>query len=130
MRARDLDRYMDVPYCEATFDCADLVERVQREMFGRRVALPTVRPRGRVGSAALAAGARELAHRTDTPSDGDLVLMFDHGQHRAGHAGVWFWLDHEAWVLHTSERLTRSVLHRLRELPQWGLRLEGVYAWA
>lgn len=130
MRARDLDRYMDLPYCADTFDCADLVERVQREMFGRRVVLPTTRPRGVAGSAALAACARELAHRTSTPSDGDLVLMFDSGQQRPGHAGVWFWLDHEAWVLHTSERLTRSALHRLRDLPQWGLRVEGTYQWA
>ena len=130
MRARDLDRYTQIPYCEATFDCADMVKLVQREVFGREVALPSARPRGVAGSAAVQARARELARPTEKPSDGDLVLMIDHGQKRAGHVGVWFWLDHEAWVLHTSERLTRGVLHRLRDLPQWGLRLEGIYTWA
>lgn len=129
MRASDLDHYAELAYCAESFDCADLVQRVQRELFGREVALPSTRPRGTAGSAAVAAGAREFAKPTDTPRDGDLVLMIDHGQKRAGHVGVWFWLDHEAWVLHTSERLTRCALHRLRDLPQWGLRLEGIYAW-
>ncbi len=129
MKARDLDRYIGIPYCAETSDCGDLVASVRRDLFGHDVALPSPRPRGTAGSAAIDSGARELAHPTATPRDGDLVLMIDHGQKRPGHAGLWFWLDHEAWVLHTSERLACSVLHRLRELPQWGLRVEGVYAW-
>lgn len=130
MRLADVERFVAIPYDEREFDCADLVVLVQRALFGRTVQLPGRRPRGVEGQAALGELSRPYGRRTDMPQDGDLVLMVEHGQKRPGHAGVFFFLAHEGWVLHTNERNGCSVLHRVRELPDFGLRIEGYYAWA
>lgn len=128
MRLSDVERFCGIPYDEHEMDCADFVVLVQRELFGREIHLPNGRPRGVRGQLALGELSKAYATRTDTPQDGDLVVMFDHG--RAGHVGVYFWLAHEAWVLHSNERTGCSVLHLARELPDWGARIEGFYTWA
>lgn len=130
MRAADIDPWVGLRHDADAFDCADLVMLVQRELFGRELRLPSPRPRGTAGSAALPDLSRAYGTRTDNPRDGDGVLMLESGQKRAGHCGVWFWLAHEAWVLHATEKTGCSVLHRVRELPDYGLRVEGYYAWA
>ncbi|MCG8275413.1 peptidoglycan endopeptidase [Stenotrophomonas sp. NLF4-10] len=130
MNLAQVERFVAIPYDEQTFDCADLVVLVQHALFGRSVQMPGRRPRGAEGQAALGELSRAYARRTAAPQDGDLVLMIDHGQKRPGHAGVFFFLAHEGWVLHTNERNCCSVLHRVRDLPDYGLRIEGVYRWA
>ncbi|WP_313642156.1 peptidoglycan endopeptidase [Stenotrophomonas sp.] len=129
MRLADVERFTLLPYDEGTFDCADLVALVQRELFGRDVRMPSRRPRGAEGQAAIGELSRPYARRTDTPQDGDLVLMIEHGQKRPGHAGVFFYLAHEQWVLHANEKTGCSILHRVRDLPDFGLRIEGTYSW-
>ena len=129
MRLADIERFTLIPYDEATFDCADLVVRVQRELFGRDVALPSRRPRGTAGQVAMGELSKPYARRTETPQDGDLVLMIEHGHKRPGHAGVFFFMAHEPWVLHANEKTGCSILHRVRDLPDYGLRIEGTYAW-
>ncbi|HBN54754.1 MAG TPA: hypothetical protein DD456_12230 [Stenotrophomonas sp.] len=130
MRLADIERFVAIPYDEGSFDCADLVVLVQQALFGRAVQMPGRRPRGTEGQAALGELSRPYGRRTEVPQDGDLVLMIEHGQRRPGHAGVYFNLAHEGWVLHANERNGCSVLHRVRELPDYGLRIEGYYAWA
>lgn len=129
MHLAEVERFVGIPYDEATFDCADFVAHVQRELFGRDVRLPNGRPRGKEGQAALGDLSRPYAERTEEPQDGDLVLMYEFGTHRAGHAGVYFKLAHDAWVLHSNERNGCSVLHRVRDLPTFGARIEGFYRW-
>lgn len=129
MRLADVECFTLIPYSEAEFDCADLVALVQRELFGRDVQMPGRRPRGTEGQAVIGELSMPYALRTQAPVDGDLVLMIEHGQKRPGHAGVYFWLSHEAWVLHTNEKTGCSILHRARELPDYGLRIEGTYSW-
>ncbi|MBD9534647.1 peptidoglycan endopeptidase [Stenotrophomonas sp. STM01] len=129
MRLADVERFTLLPYDEQTFDCADLVALVQRELFGRQIQMPGRRPRGAEGQAAIGELSRPYARRTEAPQDGDLVLMIEHGQKRPGHAGVYFWLSHEAYVLHANEKTGCSILHRARELPDYGLRIEGTYSW-
>ena len=46
-----------------------------------------------------------------------------------GHVGVYFWIAHEAWVLHCNEKTECSVLHRVRDLPSYGVPIEGFYKW-
>ena len=122
------DRYIGLRYDADTFDCADLVALVRRELFGHEVRLPNNRPRGVRGQMEIGELSRAYVVQTDTPQDGDLVLMRHEG--RAGHAGVWFGIDGEGWVLHANETNGQAVFHRLRELAHWGARLEGVFAWA
>src|SRR5690606_20081983 len=109
-------------------DCADLVVMVQRELFGRDVTLPNGRPRGPRGQAALGDLSKPYGVPTDDPQDGDMVLMHDRG--RLGHVGVYFNLAHEGYVLHSNETNGCSVLHAIRDLPSFGARVEGYYAWA
>jgi len=131
MRVAEVERFCGIPYDEAKFDCADLVVHVQRHLFRREIVLPGARPHGTAGQAALGDLSKAYARRRNgAPQDGDLVLMFDHGQRRPGHAGTYFFLAYEGWVLHGNERNGCSVLHRVRELPEMGLRIEGYYEWA
>ncbi|WP_428992631.1 peptidoglycan endopeptidase [Pseudoxanthomonas winnipegensis] len=126
-----VEKFVGIPYDEDDFDCADFVAHVQRQLFEREVRLAHARPRGVEGQAALGELSKAYAvPREGKPHDGDLVLMFEIGQKRPGHAGVYFRLAHEDWVLHSNERNTCSVLHRVRELDSWGLKVEGYYSWA
>lgn len=129
MRASEIDRFIGLSYDPASFDCADLVAQVQRELFGRVVQMPARRPRGAAGQAVIGELSKAYAVPTAAPVDGDLVLMFDKGQSRPGHVGVFFHLAHEGWVLHTTSALGSSWLHRVRELPDYGARIEGYYSW-
>lgn len=132
-RAQDVDRYCGLPYCVRSFDCADLVMLVQRELFGREVLLTGSRRPRPVRTVdqieELQRRTSALAERVEQPQDGDLVLMLDTGQTRPGHAGTYFFIAHEPWVLHTTHAIGSSVLHRLRDLPSFGLRVEGFYRW-
>ncbi len=125
-----VERFVGIAYDEVRMDCADLVVLVQRELFGRSLQMPGRRPRGVEGQAALGSLSMPLCSRTDCPRDGDLVLMTEAPHKRPGHAGVFFFLAHEGWVLHSNERNGCSVLHRVRDLPGFGLRIEGYYTWA
>ena len=129
MQLADIERFTLIPYDEVEFDCADLVVLVQRDLFGRKVVMPGHRPRGAEGQATIGELSRPYARRTETPQDGDLVLMVEHGHKRPGHAGVFFFMAHEPWVLHANEKTGCSILHRVRDLPDYGLRIEGTYAW-
>lgn len=129
MRLADVERYVGMPYDEREFDCADLVMLVQRELFGREVTLPNGRPRGKEGQAAIRGGLPRYATPADPPIDGDLVLMREPHTKRPGHAGVFFHLAHEAWVLHSNETNGCAVLQRVRDLPTFGVVIEGYYRW-
>ncbi len=118
MRLADVERFVGIPYSHDSFDCADLVMLVQRELFGRDIVLPNGRPRGVRGALQLGDLSRQYAVPVDEQMDGDLVLMLERG--RPAHVGTYFHLAHEGWVLHTCERTTVSVLHRVRDLPAWG----------
>lgn len=127
MNGRDLDRFVGMPYSRE-FNCADFVAHVQRELYGREVRLPGARdPRAQLR---LAETIQEYAHPTDTPQDGDLVLMREFGRQRPSHVGLYFFTDHEPQVLHLIERGKQSLCQRARLLPSFGVRIEGYYAWA
>lgn len=129
MLLSEIERFTLIPYDESSFDCADLVTLVQKEMFGRELVMPSRRPRGVQGQAEIGELSKPYGVRTDSPKDGDLVLMVEFGHNRPGHVGVYFYLAHEAWVLHANEKTGCSILHRARDLPDFGLRVEGYYAW-
>lgn len=124
----NLDRFIGLPYSE-DFDCADFVAHVRREMFGHDVRLPNGRERGVRGQAALPGRVPAYGVPTDSPRDGDLVLMGLYGR-SGGHVGLYFHRDHEGWVLHSNETNGCSVLHRVRDLPDFGTTMKGYYAWA
>jgi hypothetical protein len=117
-------RYVGMAYAQA--DCAALFERVQREVFGRDVRLPSERASGIRGlSRQIDAHRFEYAVPTAAPNDGDGVLMIGRGQ--LNHIGVYCLIDDHAYVLHAMRSAGYTVRHAVRELIHAGLRIEGYY---
>lgn len=122
-------RYIGIPYEPGTFDCVTLVERVANDVFGRHLDLPKDRAGERAVevSAQLHANVQTYATRAEAPAEGEPVLMVGRGH--LDHVGVATEIAGEWWVLHAFIRTRHVVLHRLRDLPQWGLTVEGYYRW-
>jgi len=122
------DRYVGEPYEPLTRDCAAFAARVQLEVFGRTVKLPQL---GTDDYRAIARGVSARAHevvvRTDTPADGDGVLMMGRGY--INHIGIYTVMAGEPWVVHAFITCKSVVRHRLRMLPGFGLTVEGFYKW-
>lgn len=130
--AVQLDRFVGIPYCPRHMDCADLALLVQRELFGREVVLAgkRARPLGPLDqAAAIASYCSELGTAVERPQDGDAVLMRDFDADQAGHIGIYVFTNFAPHVLHTSHKLGASVMHRLQDLPGYGLVVEGYFRW-
>lgn len=127
MRAEQIERFVGLPYDPQEFDCADLAALVQRELFGKALSLPGRRQRMAAPSAAINRYRDELARRIGQAElrDGNIVVMRSEGFH----VGTVFFLSGMAWVLHASATIGHSVLHRLADLPAFGLHIEGFYRW-
>lgn len=93
--------YIGRPYCAQTFDCADLVQLVQRELFGRDLAFPGKRlgVAGRVVTMRLMQDT--LAEPVDQPDTGDVALFT--GGPSDWHLGVVCMLPQGLRVLHNSK---------------------------
>lgn len=122
------------------FDCADLCQLVQREVFKRDIQLPSERmykdkvtegtlAKFRAAAQQIAEGKGDYAKLTDTPTEGDGVLLFTRGYRQ--HIGVYCEIQGEPWILHASDMATgpQVVLQRVRDLFVRGLRVEGYYKW-
>lgn len=130
---RAAERYVGLAYQPGVFDCLDLALQVQREVFGRAVALPAgcSRPGGARGQAREIARWRDaLARPLAMPVTGTGVLLWepDDGG-RLWHIGTVFVHGGEVWVLHNSFAMGCVALQRLTDLQRWGLRFEGYYEW-
>lgn len=130
---REAQKYVGMGYAPGEFDCADLAALVQREVFGREVALPAVRvrPGGARGQAREVHRWRDaIARPITTPVTGCVVLLWepDDGG-RTWHVGTVFMQGHEVWVLHNSSAQGGAALQRLQDLRLWGMKLEGYYEW-
>lgn len=124
----NINKYVGLSYNREKYDCADFAIQVQRELFGREVSLPAARPRIHTGGQRhLQSISQQYAERTDSPRDGDLVLMAQLGRKHATHIGVYFWRDHAAWVLHCTEAVGYSVCQRVSDLGDACLQVEGYY---
>lgn len=125
---RELQPYIGLRY-ETDFDCADFAVHVARDLFGKRVTLPGDRPRGKGSEKTLGDASKAYGVPTETPEDGDIVLMCDFGHNDASHVGIFIRAGSAQYVLHSAERLGGSVLTEIRKLRQLGITLEGFYKW-
>ena len=124
------EAYIGLPYSLGDSDCARLVCRVRREVFGGEVpdeaeAERAVSALGR--AAQMQDGVVLYAEPTATPQEGDVVLMNCRG--RPSHVGAYCLVNGEPHVLHAIENAGQTVLHRLRDLPRFNLQVEGFYRW-
>lgn len=126
---RQLARYYSLGYDRDTFDCADLVVMVQKELFGREVILPRHNARGTSGQRAISRRINDYLIRTDNPVDGDVVLMQEIGLSYPGHVGVYFRISGEGCVLHTSSHSRGAIITPVRELSNSSLAFKDYYTW-
>ena len=119
--------YIGLPWVLGASDCACLAVRVQREVFGREIGLPTDRC-GAAGdwAARIADLAADYATPIAEPHEGCGVLVRVLGADC--HFGTAARIAGEWWVLHTLER-HGAVLHRARDFRRLGMRIEGWWAW-
>lgn len=129
MKRAQIAPYEGLPYND-DFDCADFVVHVEKGLFNREVHVPGARPRGKYASEHLHDSAQQYAFPTESPEEGDLVLMFDLNDTKVPtHAGVYVMLGGEPHVMHNALRTGGSVTHPLRHLPKLGITIEGYYKW-
>lgn len=124
------ERWIGRQYDENGHDCAALCCDVRREVFGGRLppAAATLRADSRLQrSRQIEQAIAEMLHPTESPQEGDVVLMKSAG--RLEHVGVFCRIGGDDWVLHALFNAGHVVLHRLRDLAAQGLKAEGFYAW-
>lgn len=126
-----LQAYVGREYIPGLYDCAHLARDVQRDQFGREIALPGVHPGGQAGQRRVILEMREeLAQRIDVPFPGCAVLLSeptDTGE--LLHIGTVALRFGEPWVLHNSAKLGSAQFKSLADLQRMGLRFEGWFAW-
>lgn len=130
------ENYVGRPYVEKQFDCGELARTVQREVFGKDVAIPTERRyeelKGRSRFEAMTSQIAEekdtYARRTETPEEGDGVLLAYRKNY--WHIGVYCFVNGEAYVLHAADgKVGMVVMNKIRELAGRGYVVEGYYKW-
>lgn len=124
------EKYIGQSYAPHTADCARLLSRVRTEQFALPVPTDIEVDRaasrlGRIGQ--MQDLVSEFGVKTDTPKEGDAVLMLSRG--RPSHIGVYCVVNGEPSVLHAMENAGMVVLHHIRELPRIFLLVEGYYTW-
>lgn len=126
-----LSAYVGMDYVAGQFDCADLAVLVQREVFGRTVHLPTHPRGGATQRAAILRHRDTLATRVDVPFTGCAVLFTDLSQKgdTLYHIGTACLHRGAVLVLHNSYETGGVRMDKLQDLLNWGMKLEGYYAW-
>lgn len=120
------DKYIGTPYTEC--DCAQLAQRVQREVFKRDIVLPSERDGGVFALSAQIQRLRDdYGSRTAQPVTGDAVVMLSSG--RLWHIGVYVAVGGIPFVLHAVRTAGQTCLHKIRDLPKYGMTIEGYYQW-
>lgn len=130
-----VENYIGRPYVEKEFDCGVLAETVQREIFGRKVTLPSERAYvGKDGVDRFEAMVRQIrenlpgiASRTEAPVEGDGVLLISRG--RGQHIGIYCVVDGQPSILHAADASKMVVRTRISELEIRGMKVEGYYKW-
>lgn len=123
-------KWVGRPYIKKSFDCAELVREVVLCLRGIDVCLPADRDWRNATPRYLRSFAKDFAARTESPEDGDCVLMRyvgQRGEHGA-HVGVYCKVAGGDWVLHNLEGLG-VIFHPIRHLGKRLLKLEGFYRW-
>ena len=130
------ERYVGMVYIPDQFDCADLTELVQREVFGRALPLPphSARPQGSAGRRRMIGAMRqELATPVAAPEVGAVVLLSQpmpgavsaeqvlwHMGTLFNHAGRW-------WLLHNVQDMGGVYLQLLDNMQRMFMHIEGYY---
>ena len=124
------EKYVGMSYDRVAFDCVDLVRLVARCERGILIDQPADREWRGVSIGEAAVRGSFAAVRTESPVDGDVVLMRLVGQRRVlgSHVGIYARIGGAAWVLHCLDKMG-ALLVEERNLHRFGLERVGFYAW-
>lgn len=120
------DRFVNVPYEVA--ECAELIEMVLREKFGRKVRFPRPDRREDVfqRNALIREHTADFARPIDTPYDGCGVILL--ARNRLAHMGMYLVID-QPYLLHTDSTFGASTRIPMTRVQPPHFRIEGFYAW-
>ncbi|CAB4121527.1 hypothetical protein UFOVP14_21 [uncultured Caudovirales phage] len=124
------ENYIGSPYEMGSADCARLLGKVRKEVFNLPVPeeIEVDRHSSRLKRVGQMADLVAIyGEQTNDPKEGDAVLMICAG--RPGHIGVYCEVNNEKCVLHAMENAGMVVLHKIRELDKFFLKVEGYYKW-
>ena len=128
----NLEPYVGMAYSCRSFDCADFVAYVRKDLFDHEVHFPEYRDNP-IRSAATSGKMRSYmggsGRLVTEPQDGDGVIMREANQTIAAHIGLYFFTGYLACVLHNSMAQGQSRLHTLQQVKQHGLIVEGYFRW-
>lgn len=122
--------YIGRPYVLGEADCARLLVDVRNEVFKlpTPIEVDVQRAESRLGRFGQMTDLVDLyGEPTDSPQEGDAVLMICAG--RPSHIGVYCLINGSECVLHAMENAGMVVLHKIRDLNKFFLKLEGYYKW-
>ena len=121
------NKYIGKQYIVGEYDCGHCAEEIQRNEFGRvDFILPQRMSAGIRGlSKQIEARKEDYVLRTETPEDGDLVLMKSRGA--LNHIGVFFKHKGVEYTIHAMKNLGAVASHRINDLKLIGLTIEGYY---
>lgn len=118
-------KYLLIDYNE--MNCAEFIEYVLRDHFGKEFNFPQSKGSIFAESLQIRECLPKYVTRTDDPEDGDLVLM--HGKRLMCHVGLFVKIGITEFVLHTDANMKSSSFHNIREIKNYGYKLEGYYKW-
>ena len=123
------DEYIGWEYREGGRDCAGLVIEVLADKFDRHIDIPRDRATGIFSAAASFSQIMpDIAHQTNEPEDGDMVLM--NVGNRTSHVGLYAVINGEPHVLHALKSFGAAIRHPLKHVQRFGLSIEGFYKYA
>lgn len=119
------EKYISITYKQ--MNCSKFCEHVLREEFGIDFNFPQSKGSLFAQSQQIRDELPVYCDRTDTPKDGDLILM--HGRRLMCHVGLYVKIGITEYVLHTESSLESAVLQPLKSLINFGYSVEGFYKW-
>lgn len=119
------EKYLMIGYKD--MNCSKFVEHVLRDQFKIDFNFPQSQGTLFNQSQQIRDSMPSFCERTETPKDGDMILM--HGMRRMCHVGIYVRIGWKEYVLHTESSMKTAALHPLNELNFYGFSVEGFYRW-
>ena len=127
MKSHWSDKYLGYEF--EKYNCAQFVQMVMHNEFKIEYRFPQSTGSIFSNSHKIKSFYKDfVSERTETPEDGDLVLMHS-GLRKLGHIGLYCDVRGQKCVLHALKEAGQSVRHRLRNVGNYGLHVEGFYKW-
>ena len=118
-------KYLSIEYKD--MNCSEFASHVLKDHFKKNYNFPQSEGSIFNQSAQIKESLPKFAYKTDTPKEGDLILM--HGRRRMCHVGIAVKIGRSWYVLHTESSMKTAALHQINKVFFNGYTVEGFYTW-